>query len=164
MSCNEQNLQAGAATAPFMAVIRELVRAYQAFTDCSAPHLRTLGLTPAQFDVIATLGNTEGLTLGCLAQKTLITKSALTGVIDRLEAQGLVERRGLAHDRRCFLAALTPEGERVFTTTFAAHTEYIRSFLDRLSPSRQQEIAAVLTELRSAFQVPPATPEDCKEQ
>jgi hypothetical protein len=63
-----------AATEPFMAVVRELVRAYQAFRSYDDAHVRQLGLTPSQFDVISTLGNTPGMTLNKLAEKTLTTK------------------------------------------------------------------------------------------
>ncbi|MEB8492371.1 MarR family transcriptional regulator, partial [Acidithiobacillus ferriphilus] len=52
------DLQETAAKEPFLAVLRELAQAYHAFSAYSAAHVRQLGLTPAQFDVIATLGNT----------------------------------------------------------------------------------------------------------
>jgi MarR family 2-MHQ and catechol resistance regulon transcriptional repressor len=76
----------------FIPTMRELVRAYQAFADYSAKHLRTLDLTPSQFDVIATLGNTNGMNMTDIATKTLVTKGTLTGIIDRLEKKGLVAR------------------------------------------------------------------------
>jgi DNA-binding MarR family transcriptional regulator len=47
---------------PFLPSLRELVCCYQAFYTRSAAHLRTLGLTPPQFDIVATLGNTPGMT------------------------------------------------------------------------------------------------------
>ena len=49
---------------PSLATIRALVRAYQAFARYSETFVRQYDLTPAQFDVIATLGNTQGLTMG----------------------------------------------------------------------------------------------------
>jgi DNA-binding MarR family transcriptional regulator len=70
--------------------MRELARAYQAFERFDAAGIREHGLTPPQADVIFTLGNTEGMTFKDLGEKTLITKGALTGVVDRLEAKGLV--------------------------------------------------------------------------
>lgn len=74
-----------AANEAFIPTMRELVRAYQAFADYSAKHIRDLGLTPSQFDVIATLGNTKGMSMTDIAEKTLVTKGTLTGIIDRLE-------------------------------------------------------------------------------
>ena len=49
--------------ASFLPTLRELVRAYQAFEMYSCAHIRTLDLTPSQFDIIATLGNTPGMPL-----------------------------------------------------------------------------------------------------
>ena len=86
--------------APFLSVLRELVRCYQAFERYSATHIQTLGLTPPQFDVVATLGNTEGMTFRELGERTLITKGTLTGVVDRLEAKGIVSRKSCPEDGR----------------------------------------------------------------
>jgi MarR family transcriptional regulator, 2-MHQ and catechol-resistance regulon repressor len=78
------------ANEPFLLVVRELARAYQAFSAYSEAHVRQFDLTPAQFDVIATLGNTNGLCMGELGEKTLITKGTLTGVIDRSKSSSSV--------------------------------------------------------------------------
>lgn len=59
------NLFQAVAQEPSLATIRALVRAYQAFARYSETFVRQYDLTPAQFDVIATLGNTQGLTMGC---------------------------------------------------------------------------------------------------
>jgi len=66
----------------------------------SSVHIRSLGLTPPQFDIVATLGNTPGMSPKELGEKTLITKGTLTGVVDRLEDKGLVRPDRLASDGR----------------------------------------------------------------
>ncbi|WP_024301307.1 MarR family winged helix-turn-helix transcriptional regulator [Pseudogulbenkiania sp. MAI-1] len=106
-------------------VIRELVRAFQAFEQYSARHVRQLGLTPPQFDVIATLGNTPGMSCKELSEKTLITKGTLTGVIDRLAEKGVVTRQERPEDRRSVFISLTPEGEELFRQVFPAHCDYM---------------------------------------
>lgn len=76
-----------------------------------------MGFTDSQFDIIATLGNTPGMTCKELGDKTLITKGTLTGVLDRLEAKGLILReRG--EDRRQLWIKLTPAGEESFASAF----------------------------------------------
>ncbi|HRK57367.1 MAG TPA: MarR family winged helix-turn-helix transcriptional regulator, partial [Burkholderiaceae bacterium] len=65
-------------TPRFLATVRELVRCYQAFEHYSDQQIRRFGLTPPQFDLIATLGNTAGLSPKVLGEKTLITKGTLT--------------------------------------------------------------------------------------
>ena len=56
---------------PFLPMLRELARCYQAFEAYSGAHVRSLGLTPSQFDIVATLGNTPGLSFKELGEKTL---------------------------------------------------------------------------------------------
>jgi len=73
----------------FLPTLRELVLAYQAFEHFSAPHIKSLGLTMTQFDVIATLGNQPAMTCKDLGEKTLVTKGTLTGVLERLEDKKL---------------------------------------------------------------------------
>jgi len=137
---------------PFLAVLRELAQAYHAFSAYSAAHVRQLGLTPAQFDVIATLGNTQGMPLSQLAQKTLITKGTLTGIIDRLEEKGLVRREVPVGDRRSFLAVLTPAGEALFAKVFPAHIAYLsRAFTD-VDADDLEQVRRTLRGLRGRFQ------------
>jgi DNA-binding MarR family transcriptional regulator len=69
---------------PFLPMLRELARCYQAFESYSGLHIRSLDLTPSQFDIVATLGNTAGMSFKELGVKTLITKGTLTGVVYRL--------------------------------------------------------------------------------
>ena len=99
-----------AAREAFVPTMRELVRAYQAFNSYADSHVRQLGLTPSQFDVIATLGGTNGMSMGEVAEKTLVTKGTLTGIIDRLEQKELVRREVPAGNRRSFTVVLTPAG------------------------------------------------------
>jgi MarR family transcriptional regulator, 2-MHQ and catechol-resistance regulon repressor len=110
-----------AAKASFLPAMRELVRAYQAFSAYSEAHIRQFDLTPAQFDVIATLGNTNGLSMGEIGEKTLITKGTLTGVIDRLIQKQLVLREVPPDNRRNVMVQLTPQGQRIFEQSFPSH-------------------------------------------
>ncbi|WP_377702349.1 MarR family winged helix-turn-helix transcriptional regulator [Pseudoduganella sp. UC29_71] len=90
----------------------------QGFERLSGEHVRECGLTHAQFDIIATLGNTDGMSYKELGDKTLITKGTMTGVIERLEQKGLVERQRSLDDKRSWFIRLTPQGEQVFREVF----------------------------------------------
>ncbi len=114
----------------FLRSIRLLSECYQRFEQVSSAHVRTVGLTPSQFDIIATLGNTAGMSFKELGSKTLITKGTLTGVIDRLEARGIVTRTVQSEDRRSTIVRLTAKGESEFKRVFAPHVQHCkRSFL-----------------------------------
>ena len=102
----------------YLKSIRLLAECLQSFERLSGEHARQCGLTHAQFDIIATLGNTPGMSYKELGNKTLITKGTLTGVIERLEQKGLVERTRNEEDKRSFFVRLTPAGEAMFQEVF----------------------------------------------
>ncbi|NDJ17868.1 MarR family winged helix-turn-helix transcriptional regulator [Myxacorys almedinensis] len=140
-----------AACQPFMPALRELAMTYQAFCSYDEPHIRELGLTPPQFDVLCTLGNTAGMFMNQLAEKTLVTKGTLTGIVDRLEQKGLVRREVPPENRRCFLIVLTPDGDRVFRDVFPAHISYLKQRFDRLGSAELEQIYSALHRLRQIF-------------
>lgn len=136
---------------PFLPALRELVRCYQAFESLAAEHIRTLGVTPSQFDIIATLGNTQGMTFKQLGEKTLITKGTLTGVVDRLEAKHIVQRMASPTDGRSQIVQLTPTGETLFATIFPKHLAYVGKALAEVQPDELHQIQSQLQKLRSVL-------------
>jgi DNA-binding MarR family transcriptional regulator len=95
-----------------------LAECLQGFERFSGESVRQTGLTHAQFDIIATLGNTPGMSYKELGERTLITKGTLTGVIERLEQKGLVARERSSDDKRSFFVRLTPAGDELFRVVF----------------------------------------------
>ncbi len=143
---------------PHLKVLRPLVEAYLAFWRTDSRHIRSLRLTPSQFDVIATLGDTEGLTCAELSAATLVTKGTLTGVLDRLADKGLIKRIPVAADRRSTRICLTEKGDRLFRKTFAAHIAFIRPYFERaLSTAEAEQLRRLLLRLRQSFQEAPVS-------
>ena len=140
-----------AAKQEFLPVMRELVRAYQAFASLDARGHEGSGLTVSQADVLFTLGNTDGLSFKEIGEMALITKGTLTGVIDRMEAKGLVKRKMSPQDRRITLVRLTKQGERLFEKEFPRQISYIKQRFDRLSKTELKEIMKSLSRLREIF-------------
>ena len=136
---------------PFMPVLYELVRAYQAFGVYSAVHIRAMGLTESQFDIIATLGNTEGMSFKELGEKTLITKGTLTGVVDRLEAKDLVRRIACPHDARSQYVTLTKAGNKMFAKVFPAHLNYLGNVFKKYTQNDLDEMQTSLQQLKDSF-------------
>ena len=136
---------------PFLPVIYELVRAYQAFESYSIPHIRDLGLTSPQFDIVATLGNTEGMSFKELGEKTLITKGTLTGVVDRLEAKDLVRRVASSSDGRSQIVQLTRAGEKLFAKVFPAHLAHLEPGFSGFTQKDFDASVTALQRLKEAF-------------
>lgn len=137
--------------AEFLPTVQALVQCYQAFELDSAAHIRVLGLTPPQFDVIATLGNTRGMTATVLGEKTLITKGTLTGVVDRLVERGWVERAAHDSDRRCQIVRLTPSGEALFAQVFPAHMAHLAACFAGVSAAEHARWQTALHEMKRLF-------------
>ncbi len=138
----------------FLPLIRELARCYQSFESHSNRHVRTLGLTGCQFDIVATLGNTPGMNFRELGKKTLITKGTLTGVVDRLEEKGIVRRSADSRDGRSQIVRLTKAGEALFSEVFPEHVRYMSEAFAGLAESEIQSMRQMLVRLGSVFHNP----------
>lgn len=138
---------------PHLKVLRPLVEAYLAFSRIDSRHIRSLRLTPSQFDVIVTLGDTTGLTCSQLSSQTLVTKGTLTGVLDRLERKGLIRRESVAGDKRRTKIRLTEKGHTLFQKVFSAHIAFIRPYFERALTQQEVETARrLLLRMRDSFQ------------
>lgn len=135
-----------------MPTLHQLIRCTQAFERFSGAHVKSMALTESQFDVIATLGNTDGMTCKALGERTLITKGTLTGVLDRMEARTLITRRADASDARRTHIALTRKGSALFAEVFPAHLKHLQRAFGRLSVRELNDLRDGLTTLRLAFE------------
>ena len=103
-------------------------------------------LTLPQFDVLAELARADagGFTFVELSRLLLVTSGNLTGIVDRLQQQRLVERRPDSRDRRVIRVALTEKGRRVTDEVLPAHAadiEEILAFMPRTELTQLSESA-----------------------
>lgn len=136
----------------FLPLLRELVRSYQAFENFSAPHIKSMNLTAPQFDVIATLANQAPMTCKTLGEKTLITKGTLTGILDRLEIKGIVERKTNEEDGRSQKIMLTLSGLEIFEHAFPNHMQHLEKAFNQLSPQEMINLTNSLKQLRETME------------
>ena len=94
------------------------------------------GATLPQFDLMAQLyREKEGLRLGELSKRTMVTNGNVTSLVERLEADGLVKRVTPDGDRRVTVAQLTPRGIKLFTAMAAAHEGWLRDIMSDVDPA-----------------------------
>lgn len=99
------------------------------------------GATLPQFDLMAQLyRERDGLRLGELSKRTMVTNGNVTGLVERLEADGMVLRETPDGDRRVTVAKLTKKGEALFGSMAAAHEGWLRDMMADVDP-------AIITEL-----------------
>jgi MarR family transcriptional regulator for hemolysin len=72
---------------------------------------KQLGLTPSQWKIILALSLTDGLTQKELADKIYVDGSTLVPILDKMEQNGLIERKADTNDRRINRIFLTPKSE-----------------------------------------------------
>ena len=132
----------------YLKSVRLLAECLQGFERYSGESVRQYGLTHAQFDIIATLGNTSGMSYKELGERTLITKGTLTGVIERLEQKGLVLRERSLEDKRSYFVRLTESGEAVFRDVFPKVVAHGKQLFDGFSDAEFDEVDNALKKLR----------------
>lgn len=135
----------------FLPVLRKLAQVYQSFEHYSAIHLKSMGLTMTQFDIIATLGNQPPMTCKELGEKTLVTKGTLTGVLERLEGKGMIRRETNREDARSQMISLTQDGQQLFEKAFPEHVAYLGRAFGKLTARELEELSGSLEKLRSIF-------------
>jgi DNA-binding MarR family transcriptional regulator len=106
--------------------------------------------TLPRFDLMAQLErNPGGLRMGELSRRLMVTGGNVTGITDQLVAEGLVERRPIAHDRRAQAVRLTPKGKRAFDTMAVAHERWVIELLAGLDTGERRRLAALLGRLKT---------------
>ena len=88
------------------------------------------GATLPQFDLLAQLyREPDGLRLSDLSRRTMVTNGNITGLADRLEADGLIVREMLNADKRVTVAKLTLRGRETFAVMAKAHESWQRELM-----------------------------------
>jgi MarR family 2-MHQ and catechol resistance regulon transcriptional repressor len=87
------------------------------------------------------------LLLGEVQRKILVSSGGVTYLVDRLEEQGLVERRECETDRRARYAALTAKGQRMMESIFPEHASSIERALEGLTEVEKQQAVELLRKL-----------------
>jgi DNA-binding MarR family transcriptional regulator len=134
--------------------LRELTRTYQAFDCFASRHMRSQGLTPAQFSVMQALAAGPARSFKQLGEQTLITKGSLTGIVDRLEQKGLAQRTASTADRRSWLVDLTDEGRATFARVARNHFAFLQQALAAFDAADLANIEAGFRRFRQLFNQP----------
>jgi DNA-binding MarR family transcriptional regulator len=136
---------------PFIDTARALLRAsYLYSSHPDRPYLRH-DLTLAQVDVLAALARAESETLSCseLAERTLITKGGITGILDRLDARGLIKRYPSRDDRRSVQVRLSAKGVELMRKLLPELAQSNRVLFERVFQPEQlqrfNELLGLLT-------------------
>ena len=125
-----------------------LVRVFQKVDRASSESLRYRQLSPAQLDVLAKVGSTEGISQQELGNALLVTKGNVCQLLDKMEGSGLLERRPDGRVNRLFL---TDQGRRVHDEVVPSHDAMLTAYFDKLSAQQQRALLRLLRKLDRAI-------------
>jgi DNA-binding MarR family transcriptional regulator len=112
----------------------------------------SFGITLPRFDLLAQLDRApEGLTMGELSRRLMVSNGNVTGLIDRLVAEELVARKPAPDDRRAQVVQLTPAGKKAFDAMTPAHQRWIHEMLGGLDRSELSAVYAGLGRLKESL-------------
>jgi DNA-binding MarR family transcriptional regulator len=104
----------------------------------------TSGVTPVQFAVLQTLADQPGIDQRTLAGVVSFDTSTIGGVVDRLEARGLLTRNLSPGDRRVRLLHLTPEGEALLADLTPSMQRTQGRILEPLSAKERKDFMRMM--------------------
>jgi DNA-binding MarR family transcriptional regulator len=125
------------------AVGRKITRYYK-------DSIASLGLTHGQFFMLVALFDEDRLLPSQLADKTALDRPTTTGLLDRLERDGWIERRLDPSDRRVLRIHLTPKALQARETVLSIFAETNGQFLQRFSPEEWDQFQCFLRRLEGS--------------
>jgi DNA-binding MarR family transcriptional regulator len=112
--------------------------------DCAA-RLAPHGLSEGRFIVLFLLHGAGGtLPPHVLAERAGVTRATISGLLDGLQREGLLQRRCDAEDGRRLQIVLTGPGKRLAETLFDQHTQWIGGLFNGLDSDEQQHLSRLL--------------------
>jgi DNA-binding MarR family transcriptional regulator len=130
-----------------MAVIARLTRAGGLLSGSIRDNLRSTGIEPWEFDVLATLrraGPPHTMNPKDLVSMTMVGGAAMTRRVDKLVERGLVSRSVDPDNRRRLQISLTPAGLELIDAIIADHIDNADRFLNALSASERDALSGLL--------------------
>ena len=110
-------------------------------------------ITLPRFDLMAQLErHPDGLTMGELSRRMMVTGGNITTIVDQLEKEKLVVRQVGVNDRRSFTVKLTQAGRDAFADMAIAHESWVADLFEGLSVSQQSELYTLLGTMKKNLQ------------
>lgn len=125
---------------------------------------RSFETTLPRFDVLAQLQRAgKPLSMGDLSRRLMVTNGNVTGLVDRLKSEGLVDRRRSDGDRRVQIVSLTQAGAASFERMAADNRRWVTGMMAGLSRQEKDALFALLGRLKSAVLDAGQTTEEANE-
>jgi DNA-binding MarR family transcriptional regulator len=105
--------------------------------------------TLPRFDFMAQLERVpEGLTMGDLSRRMMVSGGNVSGIAAQLVSEGLVDRSPVPDNRRTFMVKLTPKGQRSFRKMAQQHEQWVIKLLGHLEQSEVEQLMGLLDRVK----------------
>jgi DNA-binding MarR family transcriptional regulator len=128
-----------------------LVHVYGRLEEALARMLRSHDLTVSHYDVLMCLRNGEGISQQEVSRRVLMTKGNICVIVQKLEAQGLVERRSDPTDQRVYRLYLSDDGRRALARIHPEHHALMTTLLDGFTPDDEAMLYSLLNRIAQSF-------------
>jgi DNA-binding MarR family transcriptional regulator len=155
-----RSISTGRSGDPYEPIIADFRAAMSQLKCASSQRLLRLGISMAQVHLLNSVQRRGEMTMSQLAEMLDISLSNATGLVDRIEERGFLERVRVPEDRRVVLIRITPAGSRMLEEADALSDEILRNVLGRLRPGQLTGVAQAVADLRAALDAPAAAPTD----
>lgn len=131
----------------------EITKTYDLLDDVFNRHFARFGLSPVKFNALMQLlhAGDEGLVLSELSEKMLVSRANITGLVDRLEKDGLVFREADLRDRRIWRAKVTARAKELLSVIVPIHGDFTGTVLSALNPDEKELLIKLLEKLQSGL-------------
>ncbi|MFO0548990.1 MAG: MarR family transcriptional regulator [Polyangiaceae bacterium] len=136
------------AKAELDAIIETIVYLYTESRRLTKHAAREVGLTGPQLTVVKLLDTFGDLSLSSLSERIRAQNSTVTGIIDRMEREGLVVRERSTADRRVVYIRLTERGRELAKGIVVEPMEILRAVLSTLSRDDTRDLLRILSKLQ----------------
>ncbi|XYJ09385.1 MarR family winged helix-turn-helix transcriptional regulator [Telluria sp. B2] len=112
----------------------------------------SFGITLPRFDLMAQLErHPDGLRMGELSRRMMVTGGNVTGITDQLEREGLVARVPDPQDKRAFAVKLTPAGQEAFAAMAKVHESWVEELLGHVPAEDKEQLIGLLSGMKSGL-------------
>jgi DNA-binding MarR family transcriptional regulator len=131
-------------------VVADLRASFGEVKCIGSERLVRLGISMTQLHVLNLLDRHGEMAMSRLAEMLDVSMSAATGLVDRIEEHGYVERIRVPSDRRIVLARITDSGRQLLDDIDSVQSEILDRILDGLDEAQLTRLAAAMVDLRTA--------------
>ena len=145
---------------PYAPIIADFRAAMNQVKCASSERLVRMGVSMAQVHIMYTLQRNGEMPMSRLADVLHVSLSNATGLIDRIEERGFVERTRVPEDRRVVMIRVTDAGRRMLEEVDAISSDLLRSVFGRIGRSQVAAVGRAIADLRRGLEETTGVPSD----